>query len=70
MTSFGQHDVVPGVGRYHDRYPDVQIGLAVSQRLPALLDAGLDVALTRATGPPGLGLVSHRMGRVCICLCP
>ncbi|MGH8779432.1 LysR family transcriptional regulator [Paraburkholderia sp.] len=62
MTSFGQHYVVPAVGRYQQRYPDVQVELTLAQRMPDLLDEGFDVSLTLATGLPDSGLVSQRLG--------
>src|SRR5579864_9723471 len=34
MTSLGQHYVVPAVGRYQERYPDVHIELTLAQRMP------------------------------------
>lgn len=64
MTSFGQHYVVPAVGRYQQRYPDVQVELTLAQRMPDLLDEGFDVSLTLATGLPDSGLVSQRLGAV------
>ena len=63
MTSFGQHYVVPAVGRYQKRYPDVHIELTLAQRVPDLLDEGYDV-VARAGAPdlPDSGLVSQRLG--------
>ena len=61
MTSFGQHYVVPAVGRYQERYPDVHIELTLAQRMPDLLDEGYDVALVLATDLPDSGLVSQRL---------
>ena len=62
MTSFGQHYVVPAVGRYQQRYPEVQIELTLAQRMPDLLDEGYDVALVLAHDLPDSGLVSQRLG--------
>jgi DNA-binding transcriptional LysR family regulator len=62
MTSFGQHYVVPAVGRYQERYPDVHVELTLAQRMPDLLDEGFDVSLALATGLPDSGLVSQRLG--------
>jgi len=61
MTSFGQHYVVPAVGRYQQRYPDVQVELTLAQRVPDLLDEGYDVALVLATDLPDSGFVSQRI---------
>jgi DNA-binding transcriptional LysR family regulator len=62
MTSFGQHYVVPSVGRYQQRYPDVSIELTLAQRVPDMLDEGYDVTLVLAQALPDSGLVSQRLG--------
>jgi DNA-binding transcriptional LysR family regulator len=62
MTSFGQHYVVPAVGRYQKRYPDVHVELTLAARVPDLLDEGYDVALVLAQDLPDSGLVSQRLG--------
>ena len=61
MTSFGQHYVVPAVGRYQQQYPDVHVELTLAQRMPDLLDEGYDVALVLATDLPDSGFVSQRL---------
>ena len=61
MTSFGQHYVVPAVGRYQQEYPEVQVELTLAQRMPDLLDEGYDVALVVATDLPDSGFVSQRL---------
>jgi len=61
MTSFGQHYVVPAVGRYQQQYPDVQVDLTLAQRVPDLLDEGYDVALVLASDLPDSGFVSQRI---------
>ncbi|MFD1556607.1 LysR family transcriptional regulator [Paraburkholderia silviterrae] len=61
MTSFGQHYVVPAVGQYQQRYPDVYVDLTLAQRMPDLLDEGYDVALVLATDLPDSGFVSQRL---------
>jgi DNA-binding transcriptional LysR family regulator len=61
MTSFGQHYVVPAVGKYQAQYPDVHIELTLAQRMPDLLDEGYDVALVLATDLPDSGFVSQRL---------
>ncbi|POR46166.1 LysR family transcriptional regulator [Paraburkholderia eburnea] len=61
MTSFGQHYVVPAVGRYQALYPDVHIELTLAQRMPDLLDEGYDVALVLAIDLPDSGFVSQRL---------
>jgi DNA-binding transcriptional LysR family regulator len=64
MTSFGQHYVVPAVGHYQQRYPDVHVELTLAQRMPDLLDEGYDVALVLATDLPDSGFVSQRFASV------
>ncbi len=61
MTSFGQHYVVPAVGRYQQLYPEVNVELTLAQRMPDLLDEGYDVALVLATDLPDSGFVSQRI---------
>jgi DNA-binding transcriptional LysR family regulator len=64
MTSFAQHYVVPAMGRYQQRYPEVSLDLTLSQRIPDLFDEGYDVALVLASGNlPDSGLVSQRLGK-------
>ena len=62
MTGIGQHCVVPAVGRYQQRYPDVKVELTLAQREPDLLDEGYDVALVLAEELPDSGLISQRLG--------
>ncbi|HXZ06820.1 MAG TPA: LysR family transcriptional regulator [Paraburkholderia sp.] len=69
MSSFGLHYVVPAVGRYQQRYPEVQIELTLAQRIPDLLDEGYDVSLTLATDLPDSGLVSQRLGSAFSIVC-
>ncbi|MDR8398359.1 LysR family transcriptional regulator [Paraburkholderia sp. USG1] len=61
MASFGQHYVVPAVGRYLQQYPDVRVELTLTQRIPDLLEEGYDVALVLATDLPDSGFVSQRL---------
>jgi DNA-binding transcriptional LysR family regulator len=69
MTSFGQHYVVPAVGRYQQQYPDVTVELTLAQRTPDLLDEGYDVALVLATDLPDSGLVSQRLASAFSIVC-
>ncbi|WP_207005314.1 LysR family transcriptional regulator [Trinickia mobilis] len=62
MSSFGMHYVVPAIGRYRQRYPDVDIDLTLANRIPDLLDEGYDVSLVLGFDLPDSGLVSHRLG--------
>lgn len=62
MASFGGHYVVPAIGRYQQRYPDVSVELTLAQRIPDLLDEGFDVSLSLGYNLPDSGLVSQRLG--------
>ncbi|MEX3957846.1 LysR family transcriptional regulator [Trinickia sp. EG282A] len=62
MASFGGHYIVPAVGRYQQRYPDVSVELTLSQRIPDLLDEGYDVSVVLGYHLPDSGLVSQRLG--------
>jgi DNA-binding transcriptional LysR family regulator len=61
MTGIGQHCVVPVVGRYQQRYPEVKVELTLAQREPDLIDEGYDVALVLAEALPDSGLISQRL---------
>ncbi len=69
MTSFGQHYVVASVGRYRQRYPDVQVELTLAQRIPDMIDEGYDVALVLAGDLPDSGHVSQRLGSAFSIVC-
>jgi DNA-binding transcriptional LysR family regulator len=62
MASFGGHYVVPAIGRYRQRYPDVSVELTLAQRTPDLLDEGFDVSLVLGYHLPDSGLISQRLG--------
>jgi DNA-binding transcriptional LysR family regulator len=61
MTGIGQHCIVPAIGRYQQRYPEVKVELTLAQREPDLIDEGYDVALVLATELPDSGLISQRL---------
>lgn len=62
MASSGGHYVVPAVGRYQQRYPEVSVELTLSQRIPDLLEEGYDVSLVVGYHLPDSGLVAQRLG--------
>jgi DNA-binding transcriptional LysR family regulator len=62
MASFGGHYIVPAIGRYQQRYPDVHVELTLSQRIPDLLDEGYDVSVVLGFELPDSGLVCQRLG--------
>ncbi|PMS20365.1 LysR family transcriptional regulator [Trinickia dabaoshanensis] len=64
MASFGTRYIVPAVGRYQRRYPDVSVDLTLAQRIPDLLDEGFDVSVVIGRDLPDSGLISQRLGSV------
>lgn len=62
VASFGGHYVVPAIGRYQQRYPEVHVELTLAQRIPDLLDEGYDVSLVLGSDLPDSGLISQRLG--------
>ncbi len=64
MTSFGAHYIVPAVGRYQQRYPDVSVEMTLTQRIPDLLDEGYDVSIVLGYDLPDSALISQRIGSV------
>jgi DNA-binding transcriptional LysR family regulator len=64
MASFGMHYIVPAVGRYQQRYPDVSVDMTLAQRIPDLLDEGFDISVVVGYDLPDSGLISQRLGSV------
>lgn len=64
VASFGTHYIVPAVGRYQRRYPDVSVDMTLAQRIPDLLDEGYDVSVVLGYDLPDSGLISQRLGTV------
>lgn len=69
MAGFGGHYIVPAVGRYQQRYPEVSVDLTLAQRIPDLLDEGYDVSVVLGYHLPDSGLVSQRLGSIFSILC-
>ncbi|GLU32650.1 LysR family transcriptional regulator [Trinickia caryophylli] len=69
MASFGGHYVVPAIGRYRQRYPEVSVDLTLAQRIPDLLDEGYDVSVVLGYHLPDSGLVSQRLGSLFSIVC-
>ncbi|BBT16390.1 LysR family transcriptional regulator [Metapseudomonas otitidis] len=69
MTGIGQHYVIRAMAGYRQQYPDVSFDLTLANRVPDLLDEGLDVAIVVATELPDSGLVSQRIGATYSILC-
>lgn len=70
-TSFGSMQLVPAVGGYLDKYPDVQIDLTLSDRLVDLAEEGYDLAI-RVGALADSGLVARKLApfRLTICASP
>lgn len=64
VASFGTHYIVPAVGRYQRRYPDVSVDMTLAQRIPDLLDEGYDVSVVLGYDLPDSALISQRLGTV------
>ncbi|WP_165673122.1 LysR family transcriptional regulator [Metapseudomonas otitidis] len=69
MNGIGQHYVIRAMAGYRQQYPDVCFDLTLANRVPDLLDEGLDVAIVVATELPDSGLVSQRIGATYSILC-
>jgi DNA-binding transcriptional LysR family regulator len=62
-TMFGRLHVLPVVTRFLAAYPDVAVGLALTDRVAHLLDDQIDVAI-RIGALPDSSLISTRLGSV------
>ena len=62
MTSFGIRYLVPLIARYGERYPAVNIDLTLLQRVPDLLEDGIDVSFILAKDLANSNHVSQRIG--------
>jgi DNA-binding transcriptional LysR family regulator len=60
------------IARYHEKYPDVFVDLTLSQRMPDLLEEGLDVSMIVSSQLPDSGLISQKLGesRTIVCASP
>ncbi|WP_336335215.1 LysR family transcriptional regulator [Pseudomonas putida] len=69
ITGFGLEHLMPLVGRYIERYPEVHIDLSLTEETPALLEDGLDVLVTLSLGLPDSEFVAQRLGQIYSVLC-
>jgi len=60
-VAFGQHQVVPYLKRFLDRYPDLKLDLALSDQFADLVEAGIDLAI-RIGQIHEPTLIVHRIG--------
>jgi DNA-binding transcriptional LysR family regulator len=72
MSSLAQHYLISAIARYHEKYPDVFVDLTLSQRMPDLLEEGLDVSVIVSSQLPDSGLISQKLGesRTIVCASP
>ncbi|MCE1116775.1 MULTISPECIES: LysR family transcriptional regulator [Pseudomonas] len=69
ITEFGLEHLMPLVGGYRERYPQVAIDLSLTEDTPALLEEGLDVLVTLCRRLPDSEFVAQHLGQVCSVLC-
>jgi DNA-binding transcriptional LysR family regulator len=69
MSSVGGHYVVPAVGRYQQRFPEVAVELTLAPRIPDLLEEGYDVSVVLGHHLPNSRLVSQRLGSAFSIVC-
>jgi DNA-binding transcriptional LysR family regulator len=62
-VGFGTHQLVPALPRFFERYPEVQLELAVEDRVIDLHKEGVDIAV-RAGAPSDLSLVARKICEV------
>jgi DNA-binding transcriptional LysR family regulator len=68
-TGFGQHHLARLIARYSKRFPDVLIELVIEQRVPNIIDEGIDVSVVMTRDLVESTLVSQRIGSVQMILC-
>ncbi|MFP3275352.1 MAG: LysR family transcriptional regulator [Paraburkholderia sp.] len=68
-TGFGQHHLARLIARYSKRFPDVLIELVLAQRVPNIIDEGIDVSVVMTRDLVDSALVSQRIGSVQTILC-
>jgi LysR family transcriptional regulator, regulator for bpeEF and oprC len=67
-TLTGSRVLIPALGDFHERYPDIQIALGVSDRAIDLLVDNVDFVL-RVGAVQDAGLVARRVGQIQFCTC-
>jgi DNA-binding transcriptional LysR family regulator len=60
-VAFGQHQLMPYVGNFLDRYPDIKLDLTLSDRFTDLVEDGIDLAI-RIGQVNDPSLITHRLG--------
>lgn len=67
-AALGRHMVIPHIGHFHARYPDVQLAISQSDRLVDLVQEGIDCAL-RVGHLADSTLVARRIGTMRFVAC-
>lgn len=69
MVGVGRHFVVPAVAEFRAMHPAVSFELTMSNRIPDLLEEGIDIAIIAADSLPDSGYVSRHLGKTHSMLC-
>ncbi|MCS8129850.1 LysR family transcriptional regulator [Pseudomonas aeruginosa] len=69
ITEFGQDYLLPLVGSYIQKHPEVVIDMSLTETTPSLLEEGLDVMVTLSRGLPDSEFVAQRLGQFHSVLC-
>ncbi|MEX0605551.1 MAG: LysR family transcriptional regulator [Marinobacter sp.] len=67
-VSFGIGHLAPLWGKFHERYPEVRLGINLADRIVDIVEEGFDLAIRIATLPSST-LISRRMGTTRVVLC-
>ncbi|MCP2091878.1 UNVERIFIED_ORG: DNA-binding transcriptional LysR family regulator [Paraburkholderia sediminicola] len=68
-TGFGRRHLARLIARYSKRFPDVLIELVLAQRVPNIIDEGIDVSVVTTRDLMDSALISQRIGSVQTILC-
>ncbi len=69
MSGFGTRYVVPLVSRYMEQQPLVEVELTLHQRIPDLLDEGLDISIVLAQSLKESNYISRSLGSFYSVMC-
>lgn len=69
MSGFGTRYVVPLVSRYMEQQPLVEVDLTLHQRIPDLLEEGLDISIVLAQSLKESNYISRSLGRFHSVIC-
>jgi DNA-binding transcriptional LysR family regulator len=69
MVGVGRYFVVPAVAEFRKLHPAVSFELTMSNRIPDLLEEGIDIAIIAADRLPDSGYVSRHLGDTQSILC-